>query len=679
MPFDLICDGQPVPLGDRRYLLSPQDLAAVDLLPTIIRTGVASIKIEGRLKSPEYVAAITRLYRNALERLGARSRGEACGASSTPAPNPKPDWVTAADRYEMEMAFSRGLYTGWLRGVNNQALVHARFGKKRGVFLGEVRRVQNERVWLRLEGPLKPGDGVVFDAGRPDLHEQGGRVYEVRKARGEAQAGGRRGSGVCPSKNQVAASSHEAAETVLTFGRGDIDFRRVRVGDKVWKTSDPELERRIRRTFDGSHPEFLRPLQMEVHGAAGRPLTLVVRDDLGHRVSVDSALALAPARNQPLTVERLRDQLGRLGGSPFQLGQVNSFLEGAIILPMSELNRLRRESIAKLEELRAQPCRWTLSEPEPTVNCPSVVSSDPLKKPADLIVLVRSLDQLDATLSCGVATIYCELEDPKKYREAVARYRQQHGPAGHTPWPAGIVVAPPRICRVGEEWILKQVRSSEADGYLVRNYDHLEYFADVRRIGDFSLNVANPMAAEHFIRHCGLERVTASYDLNSDQLARLLETAPPDWFEITLHQHMPMFHMEHCVFCAFLSTGTDYTNCGRPCDTHAVELRDRVGAQHPVKADAGCRNTVYNALAQTGAESAARFLALGAHRFRIEFLNESAERVIQTIDRYRRLLQGRITGSEVWRELRLINRLGVTRGQLEKADPKTPKWGEVEW
>src|SRR6185295_4344936 len=138
-----------------------------------------------------------------------------------------------------------------------------------------------------------------------------------------------------------------------------------------------------------------------------------------------------------------------------------------------------------------------------------------------------------------------------------------------------------------------------------------------------SLNVANRLTARHFIERCGLEWVTASYDLNAAQLGSLLQGAPPSWFEVTIHQHMPMFHMEHCVFCAFLSQGTDYTNCGRPCDHHDVRLRDRVGAEHPLKADAGCRNTVFNARAQSGAESVARLLELGARHFRIEFLDES--------------------------------------------------------
>jgi putative protease len=281
--------------------------------------------------------------------------------------------------------------------------------------------------------------------------------------------------------------------------------------------------------------------------------------------------------------------------------------------------------------------------------------------PARLIVLVRDMPQLDAALAAGSPTIYCEFEDPKKYREAVALFRARQSPAGSKP---EIFVAPPRIFKPGEEWILKQVRSCEADGYLLRNYDHLKFFADCRRVADFSFNVANALSAEYFKNRFGLERLTASYDLNITQLEALLSAAPPDWFEITLHQHMPMFHMEHCVFCAFLTKGTDYTNCGRPCDKHKVDLRDRVGLQHPLKADAGCRNTVFNGRAQTGAEYAGRLMNLGARHFRIEFVNETGPEVAATIGKYRALLDGKLAGSELWRELKLHNQLGVTRGPM---------------
>ncbi|MGH7970175.1 MAG: U32 family peptidase, partial [Limisphaerales bacterium] len=248
---------------------------------------------------------------------------------------------------------------------------------------------------------------------------------------------------------------------------------------------------------------------------------------------------------------------------------------------------------------------------------------------------------------------------PRKYREAVSRFRAAGRRAG-----SAIFVAPPRIFKMGEDWILNQVRSSAADGYMVRNYDHLQFFAAERRVGDYSLNVANRLAADYFKNHFNLERVTASYDLNFSQLEALLQAAPPEWFEVTIHQHMPMFHMEHCVFCAFLSQGTDYTNCGRPCDKHDLKLRDRVGAEHPVKADVGCRNTVFNALAQTGAEYAERMVRLGVRHFRLEFLNETPDQVGRTVEKYRQLLKGQVGGAQLWRELKLFNQLGVTRGQM---------------
>ncbi len=184
MPYDLIADGEPVPLGDKKYLLSPQDLAGLEMLPDIVRAGVASLKIEGRLKAPEYVANITRLYRQALDRLEPRALASVPSAQTPPIQTPAATPLSEVSRYEMEMSFSRGLYTGWFGGIDNQKLVHARFGKKRGVYLGEIKKVVPDGVVVALTANVKPGDGVVFDAGRPAEKEEGGRVYEVHAPHG---------------------------------------------------------------------------------------------------------------------------------------------------------------------------------------------------------------------------------------------------------------------------------------------------------------------------------------------------------------------------------------------------------------------------------------------------------------------------------------------------------------
>jgi len=621
MTYDLISDGKEVDLGDKKYLLSPQDLAGLEVLPELVKAGVTSLKIEGRLKTPEYVANVTRVYREALDRVMAQL--------SIPGKE-KFNPVTNQDSYNLEMAFSRGLSTGWFRGVNNQELVHARFGKKRGVYLGEVTHIRNEQVTIQLQAPVKPGDGIVFDGGHPEAKEEGGRIYAVE---------------------------HRGQEAVLTFGRNDINLRRVYLGDKVWKTSDPELDRQLRQSFAGKNPQFQRPIEIEVYGEVDQPLVAIARDQLGHVVQVDSEMPLVEAHSKPLTTERLESQLGRLGNTPFYLESLNNHVCGAVMLPVSELNRIRREMAIQLEELRSQPKRWQMrSQVSYKDLLPDTNSS--ITTSTNLIVLVRNLKQLQAAQQAGIETLYCEFEDPLAYRKAVQMVRESQI-ANQTIW-----VAPPRITKPGENYILQQVSSCNADGYLIRNYDQLQFFADQRCIGDFSLNVTNPLTADYFKQQFSLERLTASYDLNITQLEDLLTSCPPDWFEITIHQHMPMFHMEHCVFCAFLSTGTDYTNCGRPCEQHEVKLRDRMGTEHILQADAGCRNTVFNGTAQTGAEYVQHLIKLGVCDFRIEFVNETPHQVTQTIQHYRQLLTGEITGSQLWRELKLQNQLGVTRGPL---------------
>lgn len=657
MPYDLIADGEVVNLGDRKYLLSPQDLAGLDVLPDLVKSGVTCLKIEGRLKAPEYVANVTRVYRQALDGVMAElERPNPLtpfptreGRIKTPLSASERGWGRGQldqEHYNLEMAFSRGLYTGWFGGINNQELVHARFGKKRGVYLGEVTRIYNEQVTVKLEAPVKPGDGIVFDCGHPEAKEEGGRVYAV------------------VSKGK---------EAMLTFGRNDLNLRRVHIGDRIWKTSDPELDKQLRQSFAGENPQFQRPIDLEVYGEVGQALIAITRDQLGNIVQVESAISLVKAHTKPLDTDRLQEQFGRLGNTPFCLGTLTNHLSGAIMLPVSELNRMRREIVAQLEELRSQPKRWQLRSDVSFQNLlPSSSPLSPTLREAkatspSLIVLVRNLKQLQAALQVGIETLYCEFEDPRAYREAVQLVHQQRQqsllPTSHSSLPT-IWVAPPRITKPGENWILQQVRACEADGYLVRNYDQLEFFRSDRCIGDFSLNVANPLTADYFQQHFGLERLTASYDLNITQLQDLLTSCPSQWFEVTIHQHMPMFHMEHCVFCAFLSTGTDYTNCGRPCEKQEVKLRDRVGSEHVLKADVGCRNTVFNGTAQTGAEYVQRLIELGLSHFRIEFVNETPDQVTKIIHRYRQLLHGEITGSQLWRELKLQNQLGVTRGPM---------------
>lgn len=649
MPYELVVDGEVRDLGDKRYLLSPQDLAAVEEIPALLERGVISFKIEGRLKSPEYVAAVCQVYRRALDAALAKRAHRA----------------TADERYQLEMTFSRGLFTGWMHGVDHQRLVSARFGKKRGPFVGRIEHIGRDFVEVRAEIPLHPGDGVVFDTGGDTNAEQGGRLYEVR---------GRR----------------------LFFERGKINFGALTPGDRIWKTDDPALDKRLHQSFTGRiTPRNRTKIDLTVRGREGESLVVEAtahaevpritpvpgvvagvspgtssprrdaedngRDAHAPRstISASSQIPLQLARTAPLTTQKLREHLGRFGESPYELGELHNELEGPVILPIAELNRLRRDLLAALESTAA-PRRI-----EHATTWRDVFAANPIENRQSkienprLAVLARTLDQLDAALAANIATLYVDFEDIRRYADAVARVRDSGTGAA-------IFLATPRIQKSGEQGFFRLIENAQPDGVLIRNLGAIDHFrtSPLRKIADFSLNIANPLTAQHFIGK-GLERVTISYDLNIEQILDVLRAAPPEWFELTLHQHMPMFHMEHCVFAAFMSKGSSFLDCGRPCEKHRVHLRDRVGIEHPLRADVGCRNTLFNAAAQTGARFTDALLDAGLRNFRIELLEEDARETARVLEAYQSLLAGERGGEDLWRELKAQSQLGVTKGTLE--------------
>jgi len=649
LPYDLIVDGDQQDLGDLRYLLSPMDLAGYEDIGALIRAGIVSLKIEGRLKSPLYVAATVQAYRKAVD--------QAFGSANGTVVDPAMDQPT---REMLEMTFSRGFTGGYLHETNHQAVVEGRFPKKRGLYLGRVISVQRDSVMVELEAPAKPGDGVVFDGGHPEADEQGGRIYEM-----ENQASGR---------ERRRFGGKNSMQATLRFGRGAINFSRIAAGDRLWKTSDPALDRRLADSFEGEQPRFRRPLRAVVRGRVGAPLelTFLVQSGagVGQSVTLRDSDPAEQARSRPLTAELLREQLGRLGGTPFSLAELETDIVGDIMVPMSRLNALRRtatdallEKLARLNQDRTRPSDDSFPWLTTRVTSPVFTAGSTAEKvapDAQLGVLCRSMDQVRAAVAHpGVSTIYTDFEDIRLHREARALIA-----AGGA---VKFIPATLRVIKPGEAPFVRKLLEAQPDGVLVRNlaaWEILRACADLPLLADYSLNVANHLTAALLWEH-GFAQLTPSYDLNMDQLSEMLLLSEAARFEVTVHQHLPMFHMEHCVFCRFLSEGTDFTNCGRPCETHEVELRDRMGYQHPVKADAGCRNTVYNAVPQSAGAYLGRLRDLGVRRFRIELMEQNAADTRQIIDAYLPAIRGEAAGSDVWREVKAISKLGVTRGSLD--------------
>jgi putative protease len=625
LPYQLLCDGRQLDLGDKQYLLSPHDLAAYDLLPALIAAGVNALKIEGRMKTAEYVANIVRHYRQAID--------TACAG--------RPVEFTPRQVEEMELSFSRGFSHGWLEGCDHKGLVPAVSSANRGVLLGHVKTVRRGRVGVELCCSVKRGDGVVFETNAQDENPPGGRVFEIFHS----------------GQSLVEVSPPGLVE--LTFRHGAFDPNELQPGQAVWKTDDPHLTNRLRKTYQNDTPQRRIALDLTVEAEVGRPMVIAVKTSSGAECRIESPEPLAEAQKHPLTAELLAEQFSRLGGTNYQLGTVDARIVGTPMIPLSVLGKLRRQMIEELDALVARPPVRRLAEGSvlEKLRLPPPPSPEGRGSQTPMLhVLCRSLNQLRVVLDQGVRSVLADFRNIREYREAVA---MAHA-AGAT-----ILLATPRIQKPEEYGLLSAILRHESDGILARNLAGMDFCRQqqVAFVADFSLNATNELTVK-YLRESGAQRVTASYDLSRDQLLDLVAAVPPEWLEVVVHQQMPMFHMEHCVFCAMLSPGTNKTNCGRPCDQHEVRLRDQKGMAHRLTSDASCRNTLFNAVPQSAAEAVPVLVSRGVRHFRVELLDDlPAEELTRLVQLYGNLLAGRLTGKEAWRELKAADRVGTAHSK----------------
>jgi U32 family peptidase len=628
LPYELYVDGKHEPLGDARYLLSPGDLYALPEIPNIIPLGISSLKIEGRYKEADYVALTTAAYRRAVDEAYA-----GLPLSHTP-----------AEKLQLEQVYSRGLGPYFVSGTDHQSVVSGRAPRHRGVRMGRVARVTADGVIVQPSAahaiaPLKPGDGLVFDAAdwrSPEEREEGGRVYEVRAL-----------------KN---------GQLDLRFANGALNFNRIRAGDWLWRSDDQDIVKAARVYTEAAAPVRKQSVVMRVRAHAGESLLLTVAlaRNMRMQVTVASDEALGVAQKQALSGSALRDQLSRLGNTPYELADLDADISGSPFAPASLLNQLRRDAIDQLAAKQSAPTPRARVAMDVILSftLPAATQQAGVR-PGQLHLLVRTPEQLEAALTL-----------PEKPASITLDYLELYGlrPAIERVQALGITarVASPRVLKPSEERVVNFLRKLDCE-ILVRSNGLLHTLSqhdDAPLLtGDFSLNAANVLSAEMLLAS-GLMRLTPTYDLNAAQIAALAGVVNPMQLEVVAYMHLPVFHTEHCVFCRFLSDGTSYKDCGHPCEKHRVALRDVNGRAHPVMADVGCRNTVFGAEAQEISTHLDAIRRTGIRHFRLEFVHETAAQVRQVAVAFQDALAGRCTAQALSARLAAVAPQGVTQGSF---------------
>ena len=607
--YDLIVDGKKRELGEKSYLVSPQDLCGLEDVPRLVEIGIESFKIEGRLKSPEYVATTARAYKE-------RSLGQLSPSQ------------TRVKEDEMARVYSRGFFNGWFDGVNHQRLVPAHLSSHHGLYLGEVSAIASDGVIIDTEQPIDAGDGIVF-VDHTSKEEIGSTVFGIRSDK--------RGARVSFSRS---------------FSLGE-----VREGMRAYVNSSPHLEAEVRKSFTDKNAMKKIPLTMAVIGSIGEPLVVTATDADGNIATARSESPLQQAARAPLSTESLRAELGALGGTVFVISNISNHIQGACFLHSKELKEIRRSLCHDLEQQRMNRLAISIRSREEmrewvrSRHMPPTRSDKPL-----LNVLVREVSQLDGLANLPITTVFLDFEFGKEYGPAAERIRAMGYKVG---------IATTRILKPGELAHLKVIERIKPDEVLVRNLGALEYLrkSGLTLIGDFSLNIANSISASYLLSK-GLSRICPSYDLNGEQLLELASSCDASKLEVTAHHYIPAFHMEHCVFAAFLSKGSSYRDCGRPCEQHRVELRDSKGGLHPLKADAECRNTMFNGVPQSAGTLLPALRTRGVSAFRVDGLFEDGMTLRAKVEAYADVLFNEAPVALAMGKLGMSDRYGVTNGQL---------------
>jgi putative protease len=629
--YDLIVDGEKKNLVDRTYLVSPKDLCGISEIPQLMQLGVKSFKVEGRLKTPDYVAQVAKSFRTAIDRV----------IQNKPFSHDQ----ILSEKNKMGAEYSRGFFPGWLNGVNHQELVDGTFSSHRGVEIGQIKTAAQNSIVVELNDNqigLEGGDGLLWFEGS---EKKGASVYSVS----------RRGNIL-------------SIEFSYTTAVG-----LASVGSKVYLNHDKSQKKEIEKSLTDKNVAKKIPIQVALRLENGKPLVAEVRDDR-FTLTMQSESHLLPAQNKPLTEELLFDEFSALGSTNFKL-EKNDFkvqIQEPLFLNHKEIKNLRQRLFAELMRLRRENKIEFAKEiqiqdlvlPE---NKSEVTSPQKVK----LNVLLRNKEQVQDIITAfdsgklkplQINSVCLDFEFGRDYAGSVEVLKKAGVQVG---------IATTRILKPQEYINLKIIHSMNPDFILCRNLGAVYYFKNVQKFngvlkGDFSLNVTNHKTFNYLLSK-GLDSVCLSYDLNFDQTISLLGHIDASKAEVTIHQSMPSFHMEHCVFAAFLSKGKSYKDCGKPCEKHKVQLKDQFGHYHWIKPDQECRNTMYNSSAQTALPYLENWKQFGLGEIRFEAVHEQGDELIRKIGNYVAVVSGEKSIEAAMADLKTTEVYGLSPRQLDRS------------
>lgn len=464
------------------YLLSPRDLNAIEEIDKVIDAGVHSLKIEGRMKRPEYVATVIDGYRKTIDEYLATNKLNVSDE-------------TINDLYTI---FNRKFTKGLLLGDVGKDMMNSQLPNNQGLYVGTVvdYNKKAKRLKIKLANTLKKGDGINLG---------GGTIGRIIK-NGNIETIGYKG------------------ETI------ELDFvGEARKGQIVFKTSDSELMDRVQATFTQDKEFVKNIIDAKITIKLGQKPILTLKDRHSNEATIEGDKIVEEAMKVALSKEKVETQLRKLGNTPYELDLLEIELDDNVSLPISLLNQMRRDCIELLDKERVSIKNRKYKN--------KIVKYKPVlynrNKQQEISVKVKNLEQLESALECGVDRIY--YEDTNTIDKAMSlamKYNKK------------VIYSAPRIIRNKEYNHLAKANNAGVESVQVGNYGSIDYFKDKKLNIDYYLNAFNSETINYY-KEIGADTLCISQELNINEIKETIKYTDIN-IESVVYGYTPLMITEYC-------------------------------------------------------------------------------------------------------------------------------------
>ncbi|MBN2110500.1 MAG: U32 family peptidase [Methanosarcinaceae archaeon] len=552
-----------------KFLLSPADLNTSLIIPELMEAGICSFKIEGRMKRPEYVAGVVRIYRRLLD----RHMGDPAGYH-----------VCEEEKLQLEQLFNRGFTTGYFKGDPGSALMSRERPYNRGIRTGKVRGYDKKlrQLSLELTGALKTGDGIGFE----EEQGSGTTIQQMyRKGKLTKEAG----------REEIINISYNTP---------------LKKGTPVYRTLDSSLMKELKRSFESPENPRKVPVTIKARAHAGERMEVTFLDEDNNRVSINSDYLVEPAIGKATTAKDMEKQLGKLGNTVLKAKEIEISMGNDIFIPIREMNHARNRAAEELEKMRVEKKR----RPKHSAYVAPKEPFAPERKEKPLLaVSVTGMEALDNAISGGADLIYYDGPDCSRHEgadliAAASHARQANVPVYlHTP----IIVKDTEM--PGIEKRMNSAMKAGFEGIIAANAGVFKkaIVLGIPAIADSHLNIFNSESAALLIKK-GAISVVLSPEMNHEQVKG---TGSIHDTEFIVHGRLHIMVSEHGLVRDL--TGTE--KIPDPITwTGSFELVDEKGFAFPAMTDCSGRTHIFNSKELCLLEDIPRLMESCVRAFRID-------------------------------------------------------------